>query len=89
MMYAQSGDTLQHDSQAIVQSDTFEKVVEKLDLIAQIDKLVAEHAEKVLPFAGDMDAAKRQARRWVVEAITERLAGDIDCDVIFIQYSHH
>ena len=86
MIRAKSGDVLEHTSQAELQREVHESLIETLNLISLIDALADTHAEKVLPFSGDMVTAKKQAQRWIIEAITEHLAAHVDCEIVFIQY---
>ena len=85
MIIGHSEDTLLHESQNAVQGAANERIFEALGIAAKIEQIVSERAEQVLPYTGDMESAKVQARKWVCEALCDYIAALADYEVMLIK----
>lgn len=76
--------TPEHPSQNRIQRRT-QRLVKALSLHEEIEALADEMIPDVLPYTGGDEAkARKQARQWAFESVSELLAAHISEDVIFI-----
>ncbi len=84
MMIATSLDDLKDDSQAVIQNEAQTRIFEALGIADRIERITAEFAEQVLPFAGTMEDATKQARRWIVQSLVDQIAAQGDYEVMLL-----
>ena len=84
MMIATSHDSLVHNSQNLVQGVAQTRIFEALGIADKIEQIATEFAESVLPYSGDMESAKIQARRWIVESLVDGIAALGDYEVMLL-----
>ncbi len=76
--------TPEHPSQNKLQRRT-QKLVKALSLYDRIEALADEMIPDVLPYTdGDEAKARKQARQWAFESVSELLAAHISEEVVFI-----
>lgn len=86
MMLATNRVERAHESQGIIEADTHERIFEQKGIAELIEQIAEAHAVDVLPFSGDMDSAKVQARKWAVESLCDYISALSDYELIFMAY---
>jgi hypothetical protein len=84
MMLATNRVERAHESQGIVEAETHARIFEEKGIAALIEQIAEAHAVDVLPFSGDMQSSKVQARKWAVEALIDYVAALADYEVCLI-----
>jgi hypothetical protein len=84
MMVAHSIDSVQADSQRVVQGEAIQRIFDSLGIKDRIERMSAEYAESVLPYSGDMVSAKKQAKRWICEALIDLISAEANYEVMLL-----